>query len=264
MKRAGTVRVNTYTQLFAAARILAMGRIPRGDRLAIVTNGRGPGTLAADSAMDRGVPLADARAPKPKSRYANPCRRTSRRPIRSNVRGDASPALLAAAVDAAVRDANVDAVLALHVDRPLIGATEAARAVATVALGAQKPVLGAWLGALDRPRPCAMRCAQEAFRISTRRKTPSRRFRSSRPIAAIRRWLLEVPPPQPEPQPPDTGARPSEFARKRRARIEALLTELQTEELLRVFGLPVTRGGPRRYAQGSTGSRRASSAIPSR
>ena len=50
MKRAGTVRVMTYTQLFAAARILAMGRIPRGDRLAIVTNGRGPGTLAADSA----------------------------------------------------------------------------------------------------------------------------------------------------------------------------------------------------------------------
>ena len=58
MKRAGTVRVTTYAQLFSAARILAMGRIPRGDRLAIVTNGRGPGTLAADTAMDRGVPLA--------------------------------------------------------------------------------------------------------------------------------------------------------------------------------------------------------------
>ena len=58
MKRAGTVRVMTYTHLFSAARILAMGRIPRSDHLAIVTNGHGPGTLAADTAADRGVPLA--------------------------------------------------------------------------------------------------------------------------------------------------------------------------------------------------------------
>mgnify|MGYP000284645671 CR=1 FL=1 len=40
----------TYTQLFAAARILAMGKIPRGNRIAIVSNGHGPGLLAADAA----------------------------------------------------------------------------------------------------------------------------------------------------------------------------------------------------------------------
>lgn len=40
--RAGTVRVRTYAQLFSAARILSVGRIPRGDRLAIVSNGHGP------------------------------------------------------------------------------------------------------------------------------------------------------------------------------------------------------------------------------
>jgi len=42
LKRAGTVRVRTYTQLLLPALILGGGRIPRGDRLAIVTNGRGP------------------------------------------------------------------------------------------------------------------------------------------------------------------------------------------------------------------------------
>ena len=36
LTRAGTVRVRTYTQLFAAARILALGKIPRGNKLAIV------------------------------------------------------------------------------------------------------------------------------------------------------------------------------------------------------------------------------------
>src|SRR4030095_2883241 len=47
LMRAGTVRVRTYTQLFAAARILAMGKIPGGNRIAVVSNGRGPGMLAA-------------------------------------------------------------------------------------------------------------------------------------------------------------------------------------------------------------------------
>src|SRR6185369_8980424 len=58
LMRAGTVRVETYTQLFAAARILAAGRIPQGDRLAIVSNGRGPALLAADRAAQYSVGLA--------------------------------------------------------------------------------------------------------------------------------------------------------------------------------------------------------------
>ena len=58
LRRAGTVRVQTYAQLFAAARILAVGRIPQGNRLAIVSNGRGPALLAADSASEHGVALA--------------------------------------------------------------------------------------------------------------------------------------------------------------------------------------------------------------
>ena len=38
LRRSGTVRVKTYTQLFAAARVLASIRFPQGERLAIVTN----------------------------------------------------------------------------------------------------------------------------------------------------------------------------------------------------------------------------------
>src|SRR6185295_3604485 len=62
LRRCGTVRVQTYTQLFAAARILAAGRMPDGERLAIVTNGGGPGVMAADCATDNSVPLAQLSA----------------------------------------------------------------------------------------------------------------------------------------------------------------------------------------------------------
>ncbi len=149
MRRAGTVRVKTYAQLFAAARILAMHRISRGDRLAIVTNGHGPGTLAADSAGDRGIALADF-SPATEKALSEllPPNIVCGNPI--NVRGDATPARMAAAVAAALADAQVDAVLVLHVPRPVAGATDMARAVAAVARRATKPVLGAWLGAVDR------------------------------------------------------------------------------------------------------------------
>jgi acetyltransferase len=226
MKRAGTVRVKTYTQLFSAARILAMGRIPHSDRLAIVTNGRGPGTLAADSALDRGVPLA-VLGDETEAALARilPAHMPPSNPV--NVRGGASAALLAAAVAAVLRDPNVDAVLALHVDRPLTGATDAARAVATAALGASKPVLAAWLGAIDR------RNVRDALRAGGVPDfyTPENAVEAFSFLAAYRRnqaWLLEVPPPQPEPRPIDIAV--AERIRAAAAGAgRTLLTDLQTQ-----------------------------------
>ena len=57
--RAGAVRVTTIGQLVAAAQALSAHIRPRGDRLAIITNGGGPGVMAADRAADLGIPLAD-------------------------------------------------------------------------------------------------------------------------------------------------------------------------------------------------------------
>jgi acetyltransferase len=238
MKRAGTVRAMTYAQLFAAARILAMGRIAHSDRLAIVTNGRGPGTLAADSAADRGVPLARL-TPETEAALARilPAHMSRSNPV--NVRGDAPPALLAAAVATTLRDPNVDAVLALHVDRPLAGATEAARAVAVAALGASKPVLGAWLGAIERP---SVRDALRAGGIPDF-YTPENAVDAFSFLAAYRHnqaWLLEVPPPQPEPRPIDMAMTERIRAAAAGAK-RTVLTDLQTQQLLNVFGLPVTR-----------------------
>ncbi len=236
MRRAGTVRVKTYAQLFAAARILAMHRISRGDRLAIVTNGHGPGTLAADSAGDRGIPLADF-SPATEKALSEllPPNIVCGNPI--NVRGDATPARMASAVAVALADAQIDAVLVLHVPRPVAGATDMARAVAAVARRATKPVLGAWLGAVDRREATA---ALEAGGIANF-YTPEHAVEAFSFLAAYRHhqeWLLEVPPSQPEPQPLDLAAveriRAAAASTNRRA-----LTEMEVHTLLSVFGLPV-------------------------
>ncbi len=53
-KRAGIVRVNTIQELFDCAELLAKQPRPRGPRLAIITNGGGPGVMAADFLASQG------------------------------------------------------------------------------------------------------------------------------------------------------------------------------------------------------------------
>jgi acetyltransferase len=234
LMRAGTVRVQTYTQLFAAARILAIGRIPRGDRLAIVSNGRGPALLAADEAALRGVTLAKF-TPETVAALDAILPHTSERANPVNVRGSATPARFADAVRATLADPNVDAVVALHVARPVIGATDSARAVAAVARESGKPVLGAWLGAVNRRE---VDDALDAGAIANY-FTPENAVDAFSFLAAYRRnqaWLLEVPPPQPAPEPPDLAvAERLRESAAREGRTRLMTGELLT--LLAAFGI---------------------------
>jgi len=57
-RRAGVLRVNTLDELFGMAEVLGKQPRPRGSRLAIVTNGGGPGALAADALIEDNGSLA--------------------------------------------------------------------------------------------------------------------------------------------------------------------------------------------------------------
>ena len=235
LQRAGTVRVQTYAQLFAAARVIALGRSVAGDRLAVVTNGRGPELMAADRALDAGVQLAvftpdtvarlDAVLP-PESSRDNPL----------DVGGNATPEQIAAVVGTVLADANTDAVLTLHVPLPAAPSTDAARAVAATSRGSSKLMLAAWLGSLDHTEA---RQALEAGGIADF-FTPENAVDAFSFLAAYRRnqqWLLEVPPPQPEPEPLDLVA--AERIRERALAGErTVLSDPDTHALLAAFGLP--------------------------
>jgi len=233
MMRAGTVRVQTYTQLFAAARILARGRIPRGNRVAIVSNGRGPALLAADSAADRGIALApftqDTSA-KLDAVLADGAPRIDPIDVR-----DASPERHAAAVRIALDDPNVDVVVALHVARPNTPALKAAQALSDAVRGHAKPVLAGWLGAIDRAE---VHAALEAGGVPNF-YTPENAIDALSFLAAYRdnqAWLLEVPPPQPEPEPLDLA--PLETLRLALAdAARTALTRGEAARLLATFGL---------------------------
>ena len=232
--RSGTVRVRTYTQLFAAARILARGRIPRGDRIAIVSNGRGPAVMAADSAFDRHLELArfvEATALRLGALLHDGAARIN--PV--DVHGDSPPSQLADAVGIALDDPNVDAVVALHVPRPVTPALAAAHALAAVAAAHRKPVTAAWLGAIARPD---VEDALEAGQVSNF-NSPETAVEALSLLVLYRNnqaWLLEVPAPQPEPQPCDPA--PLEALRATLAETGRMaLSADERTRILATFGL---------------------------
>jgi acetyl coenzyme A synthetase (ADP forming)-like protein len=57
--QAGVIRTDTLRELFDVASLVAKQPIPRGDRIAIVTNGGGPGIICADACQANGVQVPE-------------------------------------------------------------------------------------------------------------------------------------------------------------------------------------------------------------
>lgn len=243
LRRCGTVRVKTYTQLFAAARILAGGRLPAGERLAILTNGGGPGVMAADSAAENGVPLArlsketiallDRELPPQWSR-GNPI----------DIIGDAPPRRFAAATAAALGDPGVDALLVMYSPVAMTSPQAAAEAVLEAARGSAKPLIAAWLGDIN---PNRTRAYLES-RGMPNFYTPENAVEAFSFVCAYHRnqaQLLEVPAALAGAENPATEAPAPDLAAARAIRDGAIaagrsmLTEHEAKALLRAFAIPV-------------------------
>src|SRR5258708_9203789 len=146
--RSGAIRIREYDQLFVASETLANGRMPNGPRLAILTNGGGPGVLAADAVADKGAILAglsdagraalDALLP-PIWSHGNPV----------DVIGDADTARLPRAFEIVASDPDNDAVLVLFCPTVRAAAQDAARALLGPLAATRNPVVLAWLGGAD-------------------------------------------------------------------------------------------------------------------
>ena len=146
---AGVLRAETVGEMFDVAGLLARQPLPRGDRVAVLTNAGGPGTLCADACEAAGLriepPSAATRARlaeglAPEASTGNPV----------NMIASATADQYERSLRILLADDAVDAVVTIFV-RPLAArAAEVARAIAAAAEGADRPVLAVWLGA-DTP-----------------------------------------------------------------------------------------------------------------
>jgi len=145
IRRAGMLRVDTLQDLFSAAETLSRARPPRGDRLAVVTNGGGAGVLAADALALAGGTLAtlsaqtlaqlDAKLPASWS-HGNPV----------DIIGDAPCQRYADAIEVLMQAPEVDGLLFMHAPTAVVPSAEIAAACAPLLAGGTRTVLTSWLG----------------------------------------------------------------------------------------------------------------------
>lgn len=252
LARSGALRVMSSLQLFAAARLLADPQIAkslRGERLAIITNGGGPGVVAADCAADNGLKLAtlsaatlkllDAALP-PHWSHSNPV----------DLIGDATPQRFEDAINAVAADPGVDALLVLFCPQTVTSAEAAATAIISAIHHASaqhaKPVFTALLGgasiiggramleAAHVPNFLTPENAVEAFSYLARFRTHQAFLLQSPPAAEVLSLSLA------ECAAAVASAniiRAAALAEKR-----SLLTEIEAKQVLAAFGLPVEIG----------------------
>jgi acyl-CoA synthetase (NDP forming)/GNAT superfamily N-acetyltransferase len=136
-EQAGVIRVETLTQLFDTALLLAYQPLPAGPRVAVVGNSSALGVLVADALLDGGMELAGP-------------------PV--DVGTAAAPEAFAAAVARAIRDdstdpgaAGADALIAVFVPPVAIPGAAYARALREAVAGSDKPVAAVFLAAEGVP-----------------------------------------------------------------------------------------------------------------
>ena len=110
------MRVRSFVELFSAAKCLASRYRPVGRRLAVVTNGGGPGVLAADWASEIGPELGQPVGRDGGRAGAGLAPQASLRDL-IDLGEEATPEHYRAAHQTADADAQIDGVLAIHAPR---------------------------------------------------------------------------------------------------------------------------------------------------
>ncbi|MCK6424337.1 MAG: bifunctional acetate--CoA ligase family protein/GNAT family N-acetyltransferase [Burkholderiaceae bacterium] len=238
LRRAGVVRVRQFVQLFSAAKCLASRYRPVGRRLAIVTNGGGPGVLAADWANEIGLQVATL---SDKTQHELTGKLGAQASVGQviDLGEEASSAQYCAALQAAARDGGADGVLAIYSPKPDTDPDEVAKGVLEAFNSTGKPVLACWMGD-DRVK--GAREMLNAKSIPSFR-TPEAAVDAFHNIATFyqnQQLLQQTPPPMSHlPKPDVEGARlliEAVLAERRK-----VLTEMESKALLAAFHIPVTR-----------------------
>ena len=149
--QAGVIRTNTLEELFDVAALLAHQPIPRGRRVAILTNAGGPGILAADACEANGLELVTLNEQtQTELRSFLPRAASVSNPV--DMLASAPPEHYRRALGALLRDEHVDSVLTIFIP-PLV--TEPGAVAAAVVAGAAgatgKPIAGIFMRAEGAP-----------------------------------------------------------------------------------------------------------------
>ena len=147
-QQAGVFRVQTIEELFDYALAFGNQPLPKGNRMAIITNAGGPGIIATDVTIHSGLSLA---------KFSDQTTETLRRhlPSAANVHnpvdviGDARSDRYQAALAAVLNDDNVDGVIFILTPQSMTEIEATAEVIPPLARASGKPVVASFMGLLD-------------------------------------------------------------------------------------------------------------------
>ena len=146
--QSGIMRCGTVNELFDQAKALAGKKVPKGDKIAIVTNAGGPGIIATDMSENSGLKLATFtdetirelhKYLPPTANFHNPV----------DVIGDAARDRYENTLATVISDPGVDSVLIILTPQSMTDAVGTAEAVVNIAKSEVKPIVCAFMGVVD-------------------------------------------------------------------------------------------------------------------
>jgi acetyltransferase len=140
----GVLRVHRFVDLFRLASYLSCRPAPRGRRLAILSNARGPATLAADAIRSQGASLAPL-AEETVTQLAGVLHSRWNRQNPIDVGGDSDAELFTRAAAMAARDPNTDALLLVLAPQTSIDPEVTAQGIHELVGSTDKPILACWM-----------------------------------------------------------------------------------------------------------------------
>jgi acetyltransferase len=145
-RRCGVLRVQSISDIFYMSDLLAKQPLPKGPRLALVTNAGGPGVLAADALSLGGGELANISQKSLDSLNAFlPSHWSHGNPV--DVLGDADPQRYAQAVEIVSKDENSDGLLVIMTPQGVTHPSEVAKNLAPFSKLDGKPIIASLMGA---------------------------------------------------------------------------------------------------------------------
>jgi len=157
-EQAGVIRVDTIDELFDFAGAFAFKnesatgklrrKVPNGNRMAIVTNAGGPGIVATDMTISTGLKLAEFTEETIEALASHlPAAANLHNPV--DVIGDAASDRYENALDAVIKDENVDGALVILTPQSMTNVLGTAQAITKIARRSSKPIMCVFMGVID-------------------------------------------------------------------------------------------------------------------
>jgi acetate---CoA ligase (ADP-forming) len=240
--QSGAMRVDTVEELFDLAMAFSHQPIPKGNRVAIITNAGGPGIIIADACEAHGLDVSELTEETRRTLAEHfPEEASLQNPV--DMIASATPRSYRVAVEAVLADPGIDAVIATFVPPLGIRQEDVAEAIVGAAQGAGKPVLAVLMGREGLPQGLAELASAGI---------PGYRFPESavRALAAMFRYRtwLERPAGAVQTFATDSGAA-RRIVERAVAEGREKLSETEVMQIFEAYGIPVATFEPATSAE---------------